>query len=535
MKPLSFIALSLVILTSSLGGAGSFPGSRGWYTFQRENVLGTSFELKIAAANQAAARKGEAAALAEIERQAKILSAYDPQSEFSRWIRTSGQAVTVSAELFEVLGLFDQWRERSGGALDAAAEAVGRVWKAAGAAQRLPSDTEIAAAVASVRRRHWRLDAGARTATHLSDTPLALNSFAKSYIVGHAADAVLRAGSVTAVVVNIGGDLVVRGAWAEAVNIADPLADAENSAPIAQLVVRDRAVATSGNYRRGVRIGDRFYSHIVDPRTGQPVDRVISSTVVAADPAEAGALATAFSVLTPQESRRLAAGLPGVEYLLVERNGNRLESAGWHALEAPQSGMAPGFTPGFAQGFAPGFTQGLAAKPAAVVAGPAADQAGPSGAAWDASFELTIHLELARLDGMRARRPYVAAWIEDKDKFPLRTIGLWFNKTRWLPELRAWNRDDRMRAMAEGNDITASVSSATRPPGRYTLKWDGKDNAGKSVRPGKYTVCIEVAREHGSHQIIRQEMEFAGVPKQVQLAPNEEVAGASLDYARKVH
>ena len=78
MKPLSFIALSLVILTSSLGGAGSFPGSRGWYTFQRENVLGTSFELKIAAANQAAARKGEAAALAEIERQAKILSAYDP-------------------------------------------------------------------------------------------------------------------------------------------------------------------------------------------------------------------------------------------------------------------------------------------------------------------------------------------------------------------------------------------------------------------------------------------------------------------------
>ena len=342
----------------------------------------------------------------------------------------------VSPELFEVLSLFDQWRDRTGGALDASAEAVGRVWKSAAAARKLPSEVQLAAAVAQVRQRHWSLNAAARTATHLTDTPLALNSFAKSYIIGHAADAVLRTGNVTAVVVNIGGDLVVRGAWTEPVNIADPVDDAENSVPIAQLLVRNRAVATSGNYRRGVRIGDRFYSHIVDPRTGQPVDHVISSTVVAADPAVAGALATAFSVLTPQQSRQVAAAMPGVEFLLVEKNGNRVRSPGWSALEVPQSRMAAGF----------------AAKPA-----PAAEQAGV-GAGWDSSMELTIHLELARLDGMRARRPYVAAWIEDKDKFPLRTLALWFDKTRWLPELRAWRcADERMRAMAEGNDITASV------------------------------------------------------------------------------
>ena len=129
----------------------------------------------------------------------------------------------------------------------------------------------------------------------------------------------------------------------------------------------------------------------------------------------------------------------------------------------------------------------------------------------------------------------MAAWIEDKDKFPVRTIGLWFDKTRWLPELHAWNRDDRMRAMAEGNDITASVSSATRPPGKYTLKWDGRDNAGKAVKPGKYTVCLEVTREHGTYQIMRQEMDFTGVPKSVQLPPNDEVAAAALEYGKKGH
>ena len=62
--------------------------------------------------------------------------------------------------------------------------------------------------------------------------------------------------------------------------------------------------------------------------------------------------------------------------------------------------------------------------------------------------------------------------------------------------------------MAEGSDIAASTESATRPAGKYTLKWDGKDNTGKMVKPGKHTVNIEAAREHGTYQIVRQEAEL---------------------------
>ena len=91
---------------------------------------------------------------------------------------------------------------------------------------------------------------------------------------------------------------------------------------------------------------------------------------------------------------------------------------------------------------------------------------------------------------------------------------------------------DRLRMLAGGNDISNSVSSATRPPGRYTLKWDGKDNKEKQVKAGKYTVCIEAAREHGTYQILRQEMEFTGTPKQVQLPGNTEIESASLDYRK---
>lgn len=487
----------MAALALCLSGTSSTSPRERTYVFHYENVLGTSLELKVEAASPGDADRAEIAVLNQIDREAKILSAWDANSEFSGWERTHGKPVKVSPELFEVLGLFDQWRERTGGALDASAEAVTRVWKQAEARHTLPSQQEVAAAVAEVRQPHWQLDGVNRTATHLSTTPLALNSFAKSYIGGHAADAALAEDGVHRVVVNIGGDLVIRGMGTEFVDVANPKSDAENAPPIATLQVGDRTIATSGNYRRGEDIGGRHYSHIVDPRTGMPAEAILSSTVVAANPADAGAMATAFSVLTPAQSRKVAAAVPGTEYLLIASNGQRFTSPGWSALAA-------------------------AARPAAPAPAPAP-------AVWDDSMQLTISLDLARLDG-RARRPYLAAWVEDGDKFPVRTLALWYLKDRWLPELRAWYRSDRLRSMAEGNDITRSVSSATRSPGHYSLDWDGKDNQGKLVKPGKYTVYIECAREHGGYDLFHKEIDFNGQPNKVQFPGGNEIASASLDY-----
>ena len=227
---------------------------------------------------------------------------------------------------------------------------------------------------------------------------------------------------MSSAVVNIGGDLVVRGALTEPVEIADPKADAENDPPIAEMMIRNRAVATSGDYRRGFEIGGRHYSHIVDPRTGMPADEVISSTVVAPDAAEAGALATAFSVMKPAESRKLAQSLPGVEYLLVKKDGGRVASRGFAGILRPKSGILP-------------FQ--------AAVAG-----------AWDPAMELTIHVELASPFGF-TKRPYLAAWVEDGGGVAVRTLALWYRKERYLQELRAWYR----------SRSGPTVSSATRGPG----------------------------------------------------------------------
>ena len=195
--------------------------ANGVHEYHFENVLGTSLDMKVKAASDADADRAEEAALQEFDRENGILSAWTGDSEFARWQKTHGTAVRVSPELFEVLSLFDQWRERTGGALDASAEAAVEVWKKAASEGRKPTDAELSAAVVEMQRPHWKLDAAARTATHLDDAPIALNSFAKSYITGHAADAALRAGA-DGVALNVGGDIVLRGDIADKVAIANP-------------------------------------------------------------------------------------------------------------------------------------------------------------------------------------------------------------------------------------------------------------------------------------------------------------------------
>jgi thiamine biosynthesis lipoprotein len=499
MKSISAVALFLALACT---GSSNIARPDGLYRFNYENVLGTSLELKFSATSETQAQKAAAAALGEIDRESKILSSWDNNSEVSRWARTMGEPVRVSPELFEVLGLYDQWRIRTGGALDASAEAVIRVWKNAATQKRLPTRPELDAAVAETRRVHWRLDASAGTAMHLSDTPLVLASFTKSYILSRATDAAMKTG-VDAAVVNIGGDLTVRGTLTEPVVIADPHADAENQPPIATLAIHGRAVATSGDYRRGFDIGGQHYSHIVDPRTGMPADDVISSTVTAPNAVDAGALATAFSVMKPEESERLAKSIPGVEYLLVKKNGERVTSSGWNLLAAVNPAQRMPFAP----------------LPAAA-----------AGDEWDPSMALTLHVELARSLGF-AKRPYLAAWVEDGKRANVRTLALWYGKPRYLDELRAWSRTQHASPWQTASGAS-SVSGATRGPGNYTIDWDGKDSAGRFVKTGRYTVYLEVVREHGTYQLMKREMNFDGTPSQVQFPPNTEVAGASFDYHR---
>ncbi len=187
---------------------------------------------------------------------------------------------------------------------------------------------------------------------------------------------------VQSVVVNIGGDIVVAGEQKENILITDPFADAENDKPMAVLSLQDRAIATSGNYRKGFQIGNKWFSHILDVRTAMPASEIISATVIAKNATDAGALATAFNILSPKESSSLAATVPDIDYQIVTKTGEKIVSDGWKGLVLE-------------------------------VKIPAANK--KRRPTMESQLEVSIDFELARFEG-RFHRPFVAVWIEDKKK-----------------------------------------------------------------------------------------------------------------------
>ena len=484
------------------------------YFFCHDNVMGTSMELTVRADDAGAARRAEDRALREIDRLSAIFSNHDPSSEFRRWQAGPLGPSKVSAELFELLAQSDAWRERSGGAFDPRVQALSRLWSDAERLDRLPARAELVAASTRSSRPAWRLDARAGLAERLSDAPLTLDAIAKGYIVERACNAALAGDpAVRGLTLNVGGDLRVQGDPARLIAVASPRLGSETTEPLAWVEVKDRAVATSGQKHRGYRVEGRWYSHILDPRTGEPASSVLAATVIAGRSSDADALDTILNVLPPAEGLRLADSLPGVACLIVDADGRLHRNAAWHQYERP--------------------------APAAVAL--LEDQkpdAKPAEGGWGDDRELLVRFEINRpQEKGRYRRPYVAIWVEDEAGVPVRNLLFWVSMGgpgpfEWLPDLKRWYADDRARTKANKTDVF-QIAQPTRPPGEYSVLWDGKDDHGKPLKAGTYTVLVEAVREQGGYGLIRKQVKLAGDGFIEELKGNDEIKSATLEYRRK--
>jgi thiamine biosynthesis lipoprotein ApbE len=502
------------------------------FAFYHENVMGTSLELRVRAESEQSARWAEERVLSEIDRLSAILSGYDPASELTRWQATKGVETRVSAELFEVLQTCDAWHAQSAGAFDPRVGALARTWSTAARQSRVPTAVELIEAKARMSRPAWRLDSALRTAVRLSDCPLILNAITKNFIIERACNSAFQTEQgIRGLLLNVGGDIRACGEDTWTVGLTNPSGDSESTDPITAVVVKNQAVATSGNYQRGFRINGKLYSHIFDPRTGEPVARVASATVIADHSSDANALATTCNILEPDEGVRLVRSLPGAECLIATTDGKVVRSPGWARFERP-------VTPLLA------FADERIAVPASKMddgAKKGGAKPEPTAASWWGNqYELQVDFEINTQEGAgrRYRRPYVAVWIEDKDGFPVRTLLLWVSlggagPDRWLPDLIRWYRGDKNRKVADKTDLVHAIARATRQPGKYSVIWDGKDNHGKPLESGEYTVIVESAREHGTYQNIRKPLTIGDKPFAEELKGNVEIKSAAVEYRRK--
>lgn len=155
---------------------------------------------------------------------------------------------------------------------------------------------------------------GGRITKIRPDIAIDLGGIAKGYSLQEAAR-VLRAAGVDSAVIDAGGDVLCLGRKAGEnwkIGIRHPRRDGM----LGVLAAANLAVVTSGDYERFFEVDGVRYCHILDPRTGYPARGLVSVTVVARDPVEADAWATALFVLGTDGLRQLEAA-EGVEAMLV--------------------------------------------------------------------------------------------------------------------------------------------------------------------------------------------------------------------------
>lgn len=292
-------------------------------------MLGTSLEIQVSATQEESGPAAEAAALAEIDRLEAIFNAYNPDSELRRWQATRNEDVIVSPELVQVLQGAEHWRQWTYGAFNPAVEALTRLWSKHADANQPVTSQDTAPILSQLEGRLWEIDREHGTARRLTTLPVTLNAIAKGFIIDAASRAAIETPNVEAVLINIGGDIRHLGPKSLTISIADPRGDAENAVPADRIQVQNQGLATSGNYRRGFQIGERWYSHVLDPRSGFPVEHLPGVSVLAPDATTADVLATAFDVLEPKQSITLADSLGNVGVLLIGKDGTRFSNAFW--------------------------------------------------------------------------------------------------------------------------------------------------------------------------------------------------------------
>jgi FAD:protein FMN transferase len=262
-----------------------------------------------------------AEALDEVERIDRLMSHYRPDSPLSQLNRDAARGpVRVDRELFDFIATSLAYSRSSEGAFDITVGPLMKLWGFFQDDGRVPTPPELRAVRRHIGYRHVILNAADRTIRFATPgVELDLGGIAKGYAVDRVVR-LLRQRGVGAALVSAGGSTVYgfgappgQDAWQ--VGVQDPLDPARVAFTVA---LRDQALSVAGSSEKFFTRGRTRYGHIMNPRTGRPVQGVLTVAVIALTGVDGDALDDALFVRGIEGSRASLVGQPGVEaYFLL--------------------------------------------------------------------------------------------------------------------------------------------------------------------------------------------------------------------------
>lgn len=286
-------------------------------------IMGTNVEISIYPPDEEALK----AAFNEIKKIDNLMSIYKNDSEVSS-LNRQGE-MKVSPETLEVIKRALEFSRITGGAFDISCKPLIDLWKKARKEGKVPSKEEINKALSLVGYEKIILE-GNLVSFKERGMEIDLGGIAKGYAVDKAIE-VLKKKGIKRALINAGGDLYALGEPPEGKKWSIGIQHPRNQNELFSVIkLRDKGVATSGDYRRYYTIEGKRYSHIINPKTGETVQDVpMSVTIVAADATTADALATGVFVLGATKGIELINTLPGVEGMVISEGMEVKISQGW--------------------------------------------------------------------------------------------------------------------------------------------------------------------------------------------------------------
>ena len=262
-------------------------------------------------------RKAASIVFSEIKRIEDLVSKYKPDSELSK-LNKMGK-LNVSPDTHYLIKKSKDFWQVSDGAFDITVGPLMDIWGFTDKKYRLPSSEEI--------KKTLGLIGSDKIIFNNKDNMIQfkvlgmkidLGAIAKGYAVDCAVKKLKEMG-IKSCLINAGGQVYGLGdKFGKPWNIA--IKDPRGKDFIGYLELKNKSVATSGDYEQYFIKDNLRYTHILNPKTGYPIDSgIISVTVIAPDGLTADALSTAIFVLGEEKGLALAKRFPNVEVKIIEK------------------------------------------------------------------------------------------------------------------------------------------------------------------------------------------------------------------------
>jgi thiamine biosynthesis lipoprotein len=321
LKTIVYITLLLFATGCSLKKEVRFSGK----------TMGTTYQIRVIAGyfkNLESLGKKIETRLATIN---QTLSVYIEDSEISHFnaLRETGKQFQISDDFVNVITVARRIYNLTSGALDATVNPLVNIW-GFGSSERgkiIPAKKDIAVLLKDIGFMNIILVEKRYLVKKNPDVSLDFGSIAKGYAVDQLV-VLLHENGIKDCLVEIGGEVFASGVrkdgskWKIGINTPDK--NAPNDQVYRTLSLQDKGLATSGDYRNFFEKNGKLFSHIIDPRTGFPVNNgVVSVSIIADTCTVADGLATAIMVLGAEKGLELIKRMDSTECLIITRNKDR--------------------------------------------------------------------------------------------------------------------------------------------------------------------------------------------------------------------